>query len=149
MGIRGTYHLVDDYNSEICESLEIDKTWQAIHFVLSGQKTGGVGSLAKVVLNEDSGLPPDFPVPSDADIIYLNVEAIFDINHALKTATKEWFRDRFSISDMIENGIYPFLKNETINEDEYFYYVYSYFIKIIAFFIKAEQNKKAILLVIT
>ena len=147
MGMRAIYHMVDSIDSEIYESLEIDKSWQVIHFVLSGQKTGGQDILSNVVLKEEPNLPTDFPDFSDTEIMFWELSEIQAINHALTAVTKTWFRDRFSVEKMVKNDIYPVLPSD--DNDKFFNYIYPNYEMLVKFFCKAEKNNKAIMLVIS
>ena len=119
----------------------LDKSWHAIHFILSGEVwTSTDDPLSKVVLNgnilndEDMGYGP---------AMVLMPDELHDINKALKVTTKEWFLEEFSITDMIANEIYPVMNDE--NADDFFEYIYHYFAELVDFFKKAEQENQCIL----
>jgi len=133
------YEAEDSMDSD--SFLYIDKSWHAIHFVLSGEVWDATDDpLSKVVLNgnivndEDMGYGPAMLLMSDE---------LHDINKALEGFTKEWFLEQFSITDMIANEIYPVMNDE--NGDDFFEYIYHYFTEIVDFLKKAEQSNQCVL----
>lgn len=141
---KGEVSLVDlIYNEEIDEDfiLDIDKSWHAIHFTLSGKVWDSTDDpLSKMILSgnlvndEDLGYGPAMLI-TNGDI--------HDINIALKTVSEDWFRKKFSVSDMIANEVYPVMNDE--DEEEFFDYVYSFFKETVTFFEKAEIQNQYIL----
>ncbi len=133
------------YNEE-CEVdddcfIDIDKSWHAIHFILSGEVwEASEDPLSKVILNgnelndEDMGYGPAMLVGHDD---------IHNINNALKSVSEEWFRKRFSISNMLKNEIYPVVDDE--DEDDFFQYVYEYFKLVKEFYEEAEKENQCVL----
>jgi hypothetical protein len=143
---KGEVSLIDllySQNSKIDKAsiLDIDKTWHAIHFTLSGKVWDTTDDpLSKIILNgtlvndEDMGYGP---------AMFIAYEDLHNINQALKSISRDWFRNRFSVPDMLANKIYPVGDDE--NEEEFFNYVYAYLEEIISFFTQAENNKQSIL----
>jgi len=147
-GVLSVWDLLYDENKKIDTDnvLNIDKAWHAIHFILTGRQWGSTDDepLSKIIGSES-------PV-NDKDMGYgpamlITDKEIHDINNALKIISQDWFRAKFSISDMQKNEIYPIMNDE--DEDEFFDYVYSYFKEVIIFFEKAENANQYILFFIS
>ena len=141
------FDLVYDENGIIDDDsiLTIDKAWHAIHFALSGvvwDCDSTNDPLSKVVVSgnfvndEDMGYGP---------AMFVTDKEVYDINSSLKMISKDWFRAKFSVSDMLANEIYSVAEDEDADEDEFFDYIYSYLEQVIAFFEKAANNNQYIL----
>lgn len=134
--------LIYNRSSEIDKNciLSIDKAWHAIHFILSGKVWDCTEDpLSKMILSGN--------IINDEDIGYgpamlITTEEVHNINNALKTVSEDWFRKRFSVSDMLANSIYSVSYNE---DEELFNYIYSLFRHAVAFFKDAEINNQCIL----
>jgi len=122
--------------------LNVDQAWHVIHFVLSGKVWETTDDpLSKVVLSgnfiNDENLgygPAQFITPKEVQ----------SASKALKTVTKDWFRKRFSTSDMLlANDIYP-IRHGT-DEEIFFNYVYELFEDVVVFFKQAANNGQYIL----
>jgi hypothetical protein len=93
----------DDGDSEPENSLDVDKAWHAIHYMLNGTADGGDGPLALTVLGgeelgDDMGMgPARFLTPAQ-------VKSVAD---ALGKLTAEDFSGRFNPREMTELQIYP------------------------------------------
>ncbi len=140
MGIRGTYYMTEDYN-ELEESLDIDKSWDAIHFTLCSEvdKNSGNPFLSNVIFNrsQDEG---------EAVLSYWSVSEVKEIHFALQTVSTDDFKARFDVPAMQKNEIYSVPKDE--EADAFLLYCQEYFAAIKAFFKKACQNNKSLMSVI-
>ena len=122
--------------------LDIDKTWHAIHFTLTGCAYDGAEDniLSNLVLG---GTPI-----SEEDMGYGSARLIMKEEVAqLAEALKEWdekaFREKFNVEDMIDNQIYPVMYNE--DEEEFFTYVWEYFVEVKKFFQEAAEEGQNVL----
>ena len=120
--------------------LHIDKTWDVIHYTLAGERYDSSidNPLSKVICSdpiseEDMGMGPATLISSDEVPI---------INNALKTVSKEWFREKFSHDDMRKKEIYC---TDFIETNELFEYAYEYLEYIKEFFEQAAAEKQNIL----
>lgn len=128
------------YESEVDEKdqLDIDKAWQAIHFLLCGNPWEGEGPLANVVLGgteingEDIGYGP---------ARFLTTAEVRETFEALKDITSEDLRPKFDINAMQEYEIYPGFEDE-----EEFDYVSGYFEEVKNIFKRAAESGRAMLL---
>lgn len=140
MGIRGTYYITEDYN-ELEEFLDIDKSWDAIHFTLCSEVEANNDNtlLSRVIFNrsQDEG---------EAVLSYWSVSEVKEIHFALQTISTDDFKARFDVPAMQKNEIYSVPKDE--EADTFFSYCLEHFAAIKAFFKKACQNNKRLMLVI-
>lgn len=149
MGMIGCYIRMDDENVKEFQDgaeldisgnndnmLDIDKSWHAIHFVLSGEvwEIDEDNPLSQVVLG---GAPVN-----DDDMGYgparlLEKDLVKKLADALESWDEKTFRDGFSMAAMVENQIYPVMVNE--NEEQFFEYVWSNFKEVKKFFRQAAD----------
>lgn len=135
-GESGNILFNKDYEKNL---LDIDKAWHAIHFVLTGEawEVPGDDLLSCVVLG-------GHPV-NDEDMGYgparlLDKELVKKIAEVLDDWDEEAFRGKFLVKDMIENQVYPVMNDE--NEQEFFEYVWFYFVELKKFFkVTADRNE--------
>ncbi len=122
--------------------LDIDKTWHATHFILTGHKYES---------EEDNILNPlifgETPI-NDDDLGYgpamlVKKDTVAQIAAALDEWDKETFRGKFHIKDLIENEIYPVRNDE--DEEEFFIYVWEYFVFLKEFYQQAAKEGQHIL----
>ena len=141
----------DDYSIGTSEhSLNIDKSWYAIHFALTGEileelefglpEIKNNNPLSKIVVNcqqlcdEDVGYGPP---------MYLSVAEVKDVNIALQSISKEDFRSKFDFSEMIKNAIYPIIDGEDMYV--FFEYCLEYFVRVKEFYAKASKENMCII----
>ena len=134
--------LYDEDDNEPEDFIDIDKSWHAIHFTLTGEIDEGDGDnpLAKVVMHgqllgdEDVGYGPP---------MYLTVSDVKEANAALQAISAEDFAAKFDGAAMRENDIYPIMQDE--NMDEFLEYCLAYFDIVKDFFDKAAEEEKCII----
>ena len=122
--------------------LDIDKSWHAIHFTLTGCAYGGeeydiLSSLVfggRPVNEEDMGYGP---------ARLLTKEETAQISEALKKWDKTAFHENFNTADMLEHDIYPVMSGE--DDEEIFTYVWACFDEVKEFFQKAAEEKQCVL----
>jgi hypothetical protein len=91
----------DDEEHE--NSIDVDKAWHGIHYLLAGDTSGGEPPLSNVVLGgteigDDVGYGP---------ARYLTADEVQAAADALKDITPESFRTRYVAAELSTNGIYP------------------------------------------
>ena len=134
--------LYDEDDNEPEDFIDIDKSWHAIHFTLTGEIDEGDedNPLSKVVMNgqllgdEDVGYGPP---------MYLTVSEVKETNEALQAVSNDDFAAKFDLAAMQENEIYPIIDDE--NPDEFLEYCLSYFGMVKEFFEKAAAGEKCII----
>lgn len=62
---------------------------------------------------------------------------------ALKKWDKTAFREKFHVTEMLENDIYPVMSGE--DEEAFFTYVWAYFTEVKEFFQKAAEEEQSVL----
>lgn len=122
--------------------LDIDKTWHAIHFTITGSPYDGDENdvLTCLIFGQD-------PV-NDDDLGYgpattVEKETVVQISAALKEWDKEKFHEKFNLQSMIEHNIYPVMAEE--DEEEFFTYVWEYFVFLKEFYQKAADEGQYVL----
>ncbi len=132
----------DSYDEYI---IDIDKTWHAIHFTLTGEVlTGGGSEFDDLVLGENHLTDPEkeeFPTS------LINPERVKELAVALDNLTEQDFKEKFSMKEMLENEIYPLFVEE--DEDEFFEYVNYHFTELKKFMKKASDEGQAVIFYIS
>ena len=84
-------------------SIDVDKAWQGIHFLLTGKAEGGDGPLALAALGgQEIG---GEVVLGPARI--LTPDQVKTVAHALQRVDERSFRSKFAPEAMSEAGVYP------------------------------------------
>ena len=121
--------------------MDVDKAWHAIHFLLCGDVTEGEHPLNFVI---SGGTPVgDIDVGYGPARVYTSVE-VAEIAEALAPITSEQLRVKFDAKAFVANDIYPGIWDEPIEEclDGY---VLSYFEDLKAFVLKADEDKRSLI----
>jgi hypothetical protein len=96
------YLYPDDGDSEPPDSIDLDKAWHGIHYLLTGTAEGGDGPEALAILGgEEFG--PDVGYGPARFLLPGDVKAVSD---ALARLTPENLAERFNPQDMSEKDIY-------------------------------------------
>lgn len=123
--------------------IDIDKTWHAIHYILTGTpyEMEDDEDVSHLILG---GVPV-----SDEDMGYgparlFTKEQVVLLNNALKEWDETLFRQNFDMEGMFEEEIYPLIEGQD-NEEEFFSYIWPYFVCIKEFFQKAAEEEQYVL----
>ena len=138
---RGERELADVVESDDEHVLDVDRAWHAIQFTLTGAPFGGDPDnvFSRLVLggntlfDDDDEFSARLIAPGD----------VKELAAALEDLTWEDVRGRFSVSDMLDQDIYPVTEEE--NEEEFFEYVWSYLTDMKTFFIDAADEDQAVI----
>lgn len=92
--------------NQIDQSLYLDKSWEAIHYILNGTKIGsGAKPLSLTIYSEqffdeeqDLGMGP---------ASYLTAEQVKEINSNLEHLDNNYLSERYKPTEMTSIGIYP------------------------------------------
>ncbi len=116
------------------QTMDIDKSWQGIHFLLCNNIKNGEPPLGYVV-----------PMVLEADVteacecefgaFHLNTIQITSCYDKIKDFTKDELLKMYDFSSMKEADIYPDVKNE--DEEDFFMYISENFMSIKEFYKKA------------
>ncbi|BAY83615.1 hypothetical protein NIES267_31040 [Calothrix parasitica NIES-267] len=126
--------------------LDIDKTWHAIHFLLTGTIASGQPPLENVVMG---GTPLGDPENPDFDFgpaRFLNPSEVKEVSETISKISKAEFQSRFNPSQLVEAEIYPTLVWER-GEAE-LEYLTNHFLGLVKFFQEAAKNREIVLLYI-
>jgi|GEM_PF-223594 len=122
-------------------TLDVDKAWHGMHFLLCGDAFGGTYPLNFIVAG---GTPI-----GDVDIGYGPARAytsteVAEIAQAIQHLTTDQLRARFDSKIFLDNKIYPEIWNEPVEEclDSY---VLSYFEGLKAFVLKARDDGRGLI----
>ncbi|QLG37788.1 MULTISPECIES: YfbM family protein [unclassified Paenibacillus] len=128
MGMSGRYLVVTKELVESIKSgevsvhdcsveLDIDKTWQMLQFTLTGEVVEGQPPLGYVVPLSGEQYLGNY---SDMDLFLLNNEQVLEAYIALEQLTPEELKKRFSLEQMVAEGVYPVMEDwdaeETFDE---------------------------------
>lgn len=154
MGMIGNYLAV---NAELLQSirneevslhgigpkLDIDKSWQALHYTLNGGQEGN-----------DSPLGTAVPLTShyighysDAEVFALEPDEVKLTAEALEGIEEAWLREHYDFRQMMEEGIYPLIEDD--EAEEFFDYIYTYFKAIREFYQQASASASCVLFYIS
>lgn len=122
--------------------LDIDKTWHAIHFIVTGNpdecEDGNILSHlifgSAPVNDDDLGYGPAMLVEKGT---------VAQIANALNEWGKETFHEKFNMESLIENEIYPVMEGE--DAEEFFTYVWEYFVFLKEFYQEAAKEGQHVL----
>jgi hypothetical protein len=120
------------------ESIDIDKAWHGIHFMLTGEAWGGSAPLANIVLGGteiggDVGYGPAH---------YLTPEELRAAAEAVRELPPDEFARRFDAEKLSANQIYPEIWDEG---DETLDYLRHYYETLRAYYLDAAAKGNAML----
>jgi hypothetical protein len=119
--------------------VDIDKAWQGIHFILTGDPFGGDKPLVNVVMGgvpigeEDVGVGPARG---------LSVSEVAEVAAALGAIDEHEFKKRFDLEELAANDIYP---NSWEDHDLDLEYFTTHYITLRETFLKAARDGKAMI----
>ncbi len=127
------------YEERLNDILDVDKSWHAIHYTLTGTAYGGDAPLANVIFGvtpigeEDLGYGPALGTDS---------VAVKAIAKALSEITETQFKEKFDVYALATAEIYPQIWDEG---DEALDYVATYFNELRDFYQEAAEKDLAII----
>jgi len=92
----------DDYEDPP-NSMDVDKAWHGLHYLLTGEAEGGEEPLSLAIL-EGTEIGPELDF---GPARYLTGEEVKAVAHALAALTPEALAQRYNPRDMQEKQIYP------------------------------------------
>lgn len=121
------------------ESVDLDKSWHAIHYLLTGEQYDGEPPLCNAVLGGD-------PVGEDlgyGPARYLTAAEVVDVADALGTVDPDDLRQRYGDgSPLADADIYPSIWDR---DPDGLDYVLTHFAELVAFYRRAADNGRAVL----
>lgn len=154
MGMSGFYFAIDDklvqqisageiqledLDPNDYSGLDIDKSWQAIHYLLCGDIAEGEPPLGYVVpMTDDQGI--DF---GEFGAFYLRPEQVTEALQAIAELDEAQLRMRYDLPAMVVDQVYPIVSDE--DEDELFAYILEHFNAIRHFYSQAAAEGKGLI----
>lgn len=114
-----------------------------IHFTLTGKIDEGEedNPLSKIIFNgrflgeEEIGYGP---------VLLIRKEEVKSLSLILSKLGEDELREKFNVSEMIENDIYSVYDNDRNDSEGLFKYIYAYFLDMRNFFMKASEGNQNI-----
>ncbi|CAH1059289.1 YfbM family protein [Paenibacillus pseudetheri] len=129
---------IDDY-----PGLDIDRSWEAIHFLLCGDISDGAAPLGYVVpLTSDKGI--DFGA---FGAFSLRAEQVTEALQAMSELDEAELRMRYDFPAMLKDEVYP-LEPDTVTDedkDEFFAYMLQHFNEIRRFYSQTVAEGKGLI----
>ncbi|GGG53355.1 YfbM family protein [Paenibacillus radicis (ex Gao et al. 2016)] len=154
MGMIGRYFAIDDtlvqqvtegkaelhnLNPDDYPNLDIDKSWEAIHYLLCKDISDGEPPLGYVV----PLLTSQHLEYGAFGAFYLRAGQVAEAHQAIAELDEGQLRLRYDFQAMVKEEIYPFVEDE--DEDELFAYVLQNFEEIQRFYSQAAAEGKGII----
>ena len=158
MGMRGNYVAFEnsllsqiihgdkdifDIDPTQCLCLDVDKSWQAIQYLLCKSIDGGEPPNGYVVpIRDENELNCQF----DFGVFYITAKQVKEASGYLNSLDDSTLINMYDFKLMKENGIYSLSENESANEADIFYeYIYSYLDKLKKYFELMVEKEYAII----
>jgi len=130
------------YETRAAETVDLDKAWHGIHFMLTGEQYGGEGPLARVIMG---GVPI-----GEEDVGYgpargLSASEVKEVASWLGKISEADFRAKFDPTALSEADIYPQIWDEG---DDALNYVTDNFLEVKRFYSAAAEKDLAVILFI-
>ena len=149
MGMSGNYFRTDESTVEnirrgavaLSDIIDIDKAWHALHFTLAGNAYGGDDDniLSRLVLSGNMLMEGD----EEFSPMLISASDVKAMVPALAALTREDFRERFDVEQMLENDIYPVTEDD--DEEDFFDYVWDAVEELREFFEEAAKEDQAVI----
>ncbi|WP_068776045.1 YfbM family protein [Paenibacillus sp. FJAT-26967] len=158
MGMRGYYFAMDDnlvqqvaaggialksLKIDDYPGLDIDRSWEAIHYLLCGDISDGKAPLGYVVpLTSDQGI--DF---GSFGAFSLRAEQVAEALQAISELDEEQLRSRYDFQSMVKDEVYPLEPGTVTDEDEdaFFAYMLQHFNEIRRFYSQTAAEGKGLI----
>jgi hypothetical protein len=123
-------------------ALYLDKTWNGIHFLFTGNSFEGEWPFNFLMAGENIG---------DEDVGYgparaLRAAQVKEVSEALKPLTPEEMSKRFDPKKMMELDIYPFIWDRDPKEDDTLGYLMDFYGKLKSFIHQTAENNMALII---
>lgn len=160
MGMYGTYVAITEKQAQEIKKnpsklfdvdsdirLDIDKSWEAIHYVLCADISDGELPMGNVVpMHMDNFLDLE-EMQYGAFMITSN--ALKEVYEYMTEVDKELFKSMYDIEELIEEEIYPLSPEDADEGEEFFEYLYENFEAIEAFYKKVLDLNMSVIFYIS
>ncbi len=122
------------------ETLDIDKTWHSIHYLLCKRADEGEPPMGYVVpLRASNAINCEM----EYGAFYLTATQVQAACDYLCTLDDDTVKQMYNFQDMVKNNIYPIIPNE--NENDFYEYMSSYLFELKDFYKRTAQKKQAVI----
>ena len=141
--INGEYDILD-FDSKQYQTLDIDKSWQAIHYLLCKNIENGKPPMGYVVpMRNENKLDCEL----DYGVFYITAQQVKAASDFLNSLDDTALKSMYDFKSMQENEVYPLYKNE---EDTGFYeYLYFHLTELKKYFHETAEKGYAIIFYIS
>ncbi len=160
MGMYGTYVAISNQELAAIEKeatslydvdsdfrLDIDKSWEALHYTLCNDIADGEPPMGNVVpMNMDNALDLD---EMEFGAFALPLEEVKEAYEYMLTIDKEKLRSMYNFEEMVKEEIYPLSGMEEDSGDDFFDYIYENFESIKTFYKEVLEKKMSIVFYIS
>ena len=123
---------IDEY-----PSIDIDKSWQGIHFLLCNSEAEGELPLGNVVpMRSENAL--DVEIEDFIGVFVLSSKQVSEAYEAIKNINEEEVRSMYNFESFMENEIYPIVEDE--DTDDFFDYIYENFKSVQEFYKSVSES---------
>lgn len=127
------------YETNQDKIIDIDKAWQGIHFILTGDPFGGDAPLANAVMG---GTPIGEKDVGVGPARGLATSEVAKAAAALQAIDENEFKKRFNLEELASNDIYPNVWEDSEMELEYFT---THYLTLREAFLKAVREGQAMI----
>lgn len=126
-----------------CDGLiDIDNTWHAIHFILTGSQWEGAPPLANLILG-GAEIGGDVGYGSAR---YLTATQVSEVAEAIKDIGPQQIAERFSRQHLLENEIYPDIwGSDEETDEELVAYIVGWYTVLHEYWLRAASKGNAML----
>ena len=82
-------------------------------------------------------------IDGEPPAMLITADDVKKLSEAMDSLEEQKFREKFNISEMLENNIYPVMDDE--NEEEFFDYVWANLIELKKFIEEAANERQAVI----
>lgn len=155
MGMLGNYIAVDeeelkrirsgkedvfDINPEDYPALDIDKSWQAVHYLLCGSIDDGEPPMGYVVPIRDENF---IESGMEFGAFFADVEQVREVAEYLDSLGEDELKGMFDFGAMLRDEVYPIMDEG--DEDGFFEYLCGYIGKIKKFYKETAERRGAVI----
>nr|WP_296466470.1 YfbM family protein [uncultured Acetatifactor sp.] len=127
-----------------CQPLDVDKSWQAIHYLLCKDIENGKPPMGYVVpIRDDNELDCEL----DFGAFYITAQQVKEATNFLNLLDDNVLENMYDFKSMQQNAVYPLHgKGNEMDTGGFYEYIYSYLIKLREYFNQTAEKGYAIIL---
>lgn len=128
-----------DMNSEAHRTLDIDKSWQAVHYLLCGDIDDGEPPMGYVVPIRDENF---IESGMEFGAFFADAEQVREAVEYLDSLDEDKLKSMFDFGAMLADEVYPIMDES--DEDGFFEYLCGYVRKIKEFYKETAERRGAV-----